>query len=138
MFDELNSDAAGSKKPQSTDYTALIILAIVSPVFFYFRHIGKTDVGLNAAICLGMCLVAVRIRWELRTRFWFWSVIAFVLVLHVPLFFVIQWPHARVPGVALLPVGLADVFIVLGAVRFVEKFIVKPPPTVQEQGCPGT
>jgi hypothetical protein len=59
-------------------------------------------------------------------------VVAVVLALHVPLFFLIQWPHIWVPGLALLPIGLADVLIILGAVRFVEKFIVKSPPPDEE------
>lgn len=132
LFDENKSDADEPEEPNPTDYTGVIILAILFPVLFFFRHIGKTDTGLNVAVCLGMCLVAIRIRWDLRTRFWFWGVVLFVLALHVPLFFVIQWPHGWVPGVALLPIGLADVAIILGAVKFVEKFIVKSPPRDQE------
>jgi hypothetical protein len=31
-----------------------------------------------------------------------------------------------------LPIGLADVLIILGVVRFVEKFIVKSPPPDEE------
>jgi len=132
LFDEQNSDADEPEEPKPTDYTALVILAILFPVLFFFRQIGKTDMGLNVAVCLGMCLVAIRIRWDLRTQLWFWGVVAFVLALHVPLFFLIQWPHTWVPGLALLPIGLADVLIILGVVRFVEKFIVKSPPPDEE------
>lgn len=132
LFDEQNSDADEPEESKPTDYTALVILAILFPVLFFFRSIGKTDMGLNVAVCLGMCLVAIRIRWDLRTRLWFWGVVAVVLALHVPLFFLIQWPHIWVPGLALLPIGLADVLIILGAVRFVEKFIVKSPPPDEE------
>ena len=125
LFDEPDSNANAPTEQKPTDYTAGVILAILLPIMLFFTHIGKTDVGLNVAVCLGMCMVAIRIRWELRTRGWFWGVIAFVLALHVPLFFLVQWPHGWVPGVALLPVGLADVLIILGAVRFVENRIVK-------------
>src|ERR1022692_1073441 len=98
LFDENKSDADEPEEPNPTDYTGVIILAILFPVLFFFRHIGKTDTGLNVAVCLGMCLVAIRIRWDLRTQLWFWGVIAFVLALHVPLFLMVQWPHAWVPG----------------------------------------
>jgi hypothetical protein len=125
LLDEHSSDTNESEQPRPTDYTALVILAILLPILFFFRYLGRTDIGLNVAVCLGMCLIAIRIRWDLRTQIWFWVVIAFVLALHVPLFLLIQWPHVWVPGVVLLPVGLADVLIILGAVRFVERFIVK-------------
>ena len=67
LFDEQNSDADEPEESKPTDYTALVILAILFPVLFFFRSIGKTDMGLNVAVCLGMCLVAIRIRWDLRT-----------------------------------------------------------------------
>jgi uncharacterized membrane protein YkgB len=56
------------------------------------------------------------------------GVVAVVLALHTPLFFLIQWPHRWVPGLALLPIGLAAGLILLGVVRLVVKFIVKVPP----------
>jgi hypothetical protein len=128
LFEEINSDADDPEEPKPTDYTSTIILAILLPVLLFFWYIGKFDMGMNVAIVLGMCLLAIRIRWDLRKRFWFWGVVLFVLALHVPLFFLIQWPHEWVPGVALLPIGLADLAIILGAVKFVEKFIVKSSP----------
>jgi hypothetical protein len=44
----------------------------------------------------------------------------------------VQWPPEWVPGIALLPAGLAALLIAIGAIRFVEKFIVKAPPPDQE------
>src|SRR5579859_4008355 len=105
LFDEQTTDSEVTKESKSPDYTSVIILAILSPVFFFFRHIGKTDIGLNVMIGLGMCMLAIRVRWDLRTRLWFWCVIAFLLALHVPLFLMIQWPHRWVSGQALLPIG---------------------------------
>jgi len=53
------------------------------------------------------------------------------LTLHVPLLFLFRWPqgyHGWFPAIGMLPIGLADALIIVGAVRFVEKFIVKSPP----------
>jgi len=133
LFEEINSDSDDPEEPKPTDYTYVVILAITLPVMLFFTLIGKTDLGLNVAIVLAMCVVAIRIRWDLRTRVWFWGVVLFVLALHVPLFFLIQWPHVWVPGVALLPIGLADLAIMLGAVKLVERFIVKSPPRDEEE-----
>ena len=92
LFDEPSWNA-GDAKERKTDYTAYVILAILVPIIFFFRYLGNFDMGMNVAICLGMCMVAIRIRWDLRTQVWFWGVIAFVLALHVPLFFLVQWPR---------------------------------------------
>jgi len=121
------------KKP--TDYTGLIIAAILAPVYIVFYLLNKEEMGRSVFIVLGMTMLAIRIRWDLRNRFWFWLVIVFVLALHVPLLFFVRWPegyHGWLPAIGTLPIGLADVLIILGVVGFVEKFIVKSPPPDQE------
>lgn len=120
------------EKQKSTDYSGVIIAVILLPVFIFFRHIGRIDLGLNAFICLGVTLLVIRIYWNLRKLFWFWLVIIVILALHVPLALRIQWPHGWVPGIVLLPIGLADLLIYVGAIKFVERFIVKAPPSDEE------
>ena len=95
-----------------------------------FIHWGKEDMGRSVFIVLGMILLAIRIRWDLRRHVWFWVVIVLLLGLHVPLFFVVQWPHGWLPAVGLLPIGLADCLIILSAVHIVEKFIVRATPRI--------
>jgi len=78
-----------------------------------------------------MVLLAIKVRWDLRKRVWFWAVIVFVLLLHIPLLFLFRWPqgfHGWLPAYAMLPIALADILIILGAVQPVETFIVKDPP----------
>jgi hypothetical protein len=67
----------------------------------------------------------------LRKRFWFWAIIVLLLLLHIPLLFLFRWPRGLngwLPAIGALPIGLADVLLILGAVGFVEKFILKIPP----------
>jgi hypothetical protein len=66
-------------------------------------------------------MLAVRIRWDLKERFWFWATIVLVLVIHVPLFLFVRWPHGRLPPISLMPLGVADLLITLGAVALAEK-----------------
>lgn len=134
LFDQQNSDADQPEESKAIDYTYvyLICLLILVPVFFFFRNIGKEDMGLNIGICLGIFVITIRIRWDLRTRLWFWGIIAFLLALHVPLFFLIHWPRVWVPGIAFLPIALLDASIILGTVRFTEKFIVKASTSSEE------
>ena len=55
------------KKKEPTDYTGLKILAILAPVFLLFIYLGKADLGLTATIVLGMIILVITIRWNLRT-----------------------------------------------------------------------
>ena len=132
MFDELNNDEQKPQEQKRTDYTSVIIFAITLPVLIFFSHIGKEDMGLNIGICLFVNLLAIKIRWKLRTHIWFWAVIVLVLALHVPVILMVRWPHEWVSKMTLLPIGLADLLITLGAVGLVEKFIAKAPPPDEE------
>jgi hypothetical protein len=121
------------EEQKSTDYTGVIIGAIALPVYFLFRYFGNPDMGLSAFICVGMIMLAVRLRWALRKCFWFWATIVLVLLLHVPVVLMVPWPHMTVNRITLLPIGFAELLIVLGAIRFVEKFIVKYVPLDEEE-----
>ena len=122
---------AETTERKRTDYTGVIIAAILAPVYLIFYLLGQEELGRSVFIVLGMTMLAIKVRWDLRRRFWFWAVIVLVLALHVPLLFLVRWPqgyHGWLPAIGTLPIGIADVLIILGAVRFVEKFIVKSPP----------
>ncbi len=114
-------------------YLGLIIFACTLPAVFLFWSFGAFDMGLNVGVCLGMNTLAVGNCWDLRRHWWFWCVIILMLALNVPLIVMIHWPHRWVPRIELLPIGLADFAITVGVVRFVEKFIVKSPPSDEKQ-----
>jgi hypothetical protein len=116
------------KEKKPVDYTGLILAAILAPVLILFIHFGKGEVGRAVCIDLGSILFAMKIRWDLRNRIWYWAVVVLLLALHVPLFLFIHWPGGWVPAIAALPFAVVDCLIVLGSLRFVEKYIVKTPP----------
>jgi hypothetical protein len=97
------------------------------PVFALFIHFGGEDLALPACIYLGMIALAIALRWNLRTRVWFWIVIALVVALHVVLLVEVPWPHFTINRITLLPFGVADLLVILGIIQFVEKFIVRAP-----------
>jgi hypothetical protein len=109
-----------------TDYAGLKIGAILLPMLLLFAYFGKEDMGLAAVIVLGVMAVAIKIRWNLRKHVWFWAIIAFVLALHVPLFFVIRWPQGNVATLFYtLPLGLIDFLIISGILGLGEKLLSK-------------
>lgn len=83
--------------------------------------------GLNVGICLAVNILVIRFRWGLRRHFWFWATMVSVVAAELCLVYRIKWPQHWVPGVSLLPIGLAGLLIAFGAIGFVEKFIVREP-----------
>ena len=123
------------KPKEPADYTGLKIVAILAPVFFLITFLANADTGLTACIILGMIMLAIKIRWNLRKHLWFWVVIVFVLALHVPLVFMVQWPQGKVPTLFYtMPIGIADFLIILAAVGLAEKFFSKDSSSNDEEG----
>ena len=120
------SDSDPSRENKTVDYTGLIFAAILAPVFLLFIYLGKADMGLTVFIVLGMIMFAIKVRWNLRKHVWFWPVIVFILALHIPLFFVVQWPQGNVPTLFYtMPLGIADFLIISGALRLAERLLSK-------------
>lgn len=121
MFD---SDPPKEKEP--VDYTGLKIVFLLAPVFFLFALLGNADMGLSACIVLGLVILAIKIRWNLRKHIWFWAIIAVTLALHIPLVLVVRWPQGNLPTLLYtMPIGIADFLIILGAVGLAERVFSK-------------
>ena len=123
------------KEKGPVDYTGLKIVGILAPVFFLITFLSNADMGLAACIVLGMVMLAIKLRWDLRKHLWFWVVIGFILALHIPLVRIVRWPQGNVPTLFYtMPVGIADFLIILGAVRLGEQFFLKgSSPTDEEE-----
>ena len=106
-----------------TQKTAWVVLLIVLPIQFAFSHAGYPGKGRVAAICTGMIVTVVWMRWNLRVRVWFWVAIALLFFLHVPLIFMVSWTDRSYPGVALLPLALLDLALIYGALKVVELLV---------------
>jgi hypothetical protein len=116
-----------------TDYTGLKIGAILLPILLLFIYLGKADMGLTVFIVLGVSLVAIKIRWNLRKHLRFWLIIVFIFALHVPLFFIVRWPQGKVPGLFYgLPFGLIDFLIISEGLRIAEKLFAKSSSSTDE------
>jgi hypothetical protein len=78
------------ERKEPTDYTGLVILAMLAPLFCFFIYLGKAEMGFTACLVLGLSMVAIKLRWKLRKHVWFWAAIALILLLHVPLLFIVR------------------------------------------------
>ena len=118
------------KEKEPVDYTGLKIVCILAPVFFLITFLSNADMGLAACIVLGMVMLAIKIRWQLRKRVWFWAIIGFVLALHVPLILMVRLPQRNVPTLFYtMPLGIADFLIISGALGLAERLFSTGPPS---------
>lgn len=124
MFDELETEK--SDQEQTTDWSGAVAGLLLIPVFLIFRYEGRQEMGLSSCVCLLGILLGIKVCWSLRAHLWFWGVVLLVFGLNIPLILIIQWPRRWVPGVALLPVALAEFALTVWALRLAERLFVKP------------
>jgi hypothetical protein len=111
-----------SQGKEPTDYTGLKIGALLIPVFVLLVFFGNADHGLAVCIVLGVTIVAIKLRWNLRKHVWFWVTILFVFALHVPLVRMVRWPQGSTPTLFYtMPLGIVEFLIVLGAIDVAER-----------------
>lgn len=113
------TDYPASKPSKFIGY---FIVAMIAPVYFAFLYLGRPGEGRVACVFLGMSLLAIRIRWELRKEIWLWAVIAALLALHLPLILFVPWPTGWVPAVGLMPLAVLDCVATLWIIGLVEKW----------------
>lgn len=137
MFDEINFNAEGRDEPKKDEgppsWAGTMVGIVTLPVLIIFDYLGKFYTGLSITIWLGMNLLAIWLRWDLRRRVWFWAVIFFACALELPVVFLIPWQRIAINRIALLPFGVAIAAVTLGAVYLVEMYFVKSETSDEEE-----
>jgi len=106
---------------QLTSKSAYLALLCSLPVLLVFALLGDWHTGIGAAICCGLVILVVMVRWDLRKRWWFWAVILFGVALQVPIVLLVPWANRGLTGISVLPLGALDYGVVYGCVKLAEK-----------------
>jgi hypothetical protein len=120
MFETLKDLEPEQQEEKPTNYTGLWIGLATLPVMIVFTHYGKDEMGMAAAVYLGMAILAAGIFWNRRRHVWFWVTLALVMALHVLLVIYVPFPGG-LHRMELLPIGVADLLIDVGCIKIVEK-----------------
>jgi hypothetical protein len=62
-------------------------------------------------------------RWRLKQHGWFWLTMIVLAALHVPLILFVPWTTKWVPALAIIPIGIADLYLMLWVLSVVGKFM---------------
>ena len=65
--------------------------------------------------------VVVAMRWKLRRNLWFWIALTLIAALHVPLILFVPWTTKWVPAIVIIPIAIADLYLMLGILSLVGK-----------------
>ena len=106
-----------------TPLWALIAVICASPLFFLFASQGNPGRGRAAMLSAAVIIIAIRSRWDLSHRLWFWITISIVVGLHVPLVLLTEWPQKGYAGYALWLPAVLDFAVVYGLIKVAERIV---------------
>lgn len=91
-----------------------------------FDHFGKLTLARPTMTSAAVVIIAIAMRWKLKRHMWFWITMIVFVALHVPLVLLVPWTTRWVPAFVIIPIGMADLYIMLWVLSVVGKFMGGP------------
>lgn len=91
-----------------------------------FYHAGRLDLARPVLYSIGMLGIATAIKWKLRRHMWFWGTMTILAALHVLLVLLVPWTTKWIPAIVVIPIGIADLYVMLWIVSAVGQFMGAP------------
>jgi hypothetical protein len=91
-----------------------------------FDHFGKLTLARPTMTSAAVVIIAIAMRWKLKRHVWFWITMIVFVALHVPLVLLVPWTTRWVPAFVIIPIGMADLYLMLWVLSLVGKFMGGP------------
>jgi uncharacterized membrane protein YjgN (DUF898 family) len=95
-------------------------VALTSRLFLLFYQLGQSGNGRAAWFSSFTIILAARVRGELSRYRWYWTTLAAIVVLHVPLILFVPWTAKWIPSFLILPFCVIDGIAILAVIQAVE------------------
>ena len=93
------------------------------PALILFDHFGKFNLARPTLTSAVVVVIAIALRWKLKGHVWFWITMIVLAALHVPLLLAVPWTTRWVPAFVIIPIGMADLYLMLWVLSVVGKFM---------------
>lgn len=91
-----------------------------------FDHFGKLTLARPTMTSAAMVVIAIAMRWKLKGHGWFWITMIVLAALHIPLVLLVPWTTRWVPAFVIIPIGMADLYLMLWVLSVVGKAMAEP------------
>jgi hypothetical protein len=103
---------------------AVAMLAIVSPLISFFRHLGRSDLTYPAILVAITLTFAIHEAGRMRRHWWFWATMAPVAGAHVLLLLRMHWSENEwIPARALTGLASGDLLVIFALLRLVARLL---------------
>jgi hypothetical protein len=102
-----------------------VLCVIAGTILFglLFLKFGRLDLARPSLITAAIMVLAIIMRWKLKRHVWFWITMVILAALHVPLILFVPWTTRWIPAFVTIPIGIADLYLVLWVLSTVGKFM---------------
>jgi len=126
---EMKREIQATKKLRLSWLQRIMIFAIGAPATFLFALYGRLQLVWPLMISIGMLLIVIWLKWDLRRYARFWVTISAAGIFQIVLVLFLPWPGAWMPAVAMTGISTLDFLLVLWIIVSVERVMGK---TLQE------
>jgi hypothetical protein len=124
MYEEPPVNVQDEMDKEPTSYPLTKVWAIflgVCALLVYWMYPNDNARGRAAAVCAYALFCAVRFRWNLRKKWWFWANVSAMAVVQFAVIQRIHWTNINLPTPLLFPWFGADLLLLVGFMKIVEK-----------------
>jgi len=102
-----------------------VLCVIAGTILFglLFLEFGRLDLARPSLITAAIMVLAIIMRWRLKRHVWFWITMVILAALHFPLILFVPWTTRWIPAFVTIPIGIADLYLVLWVLSTVEKLM---------------
>lgn len=106
----------------------LALMGGALPIALLFVYFGRFDLAAPTLFSILVIAVAIKMKWELRKRLWFWAVMVGITALHVSLIVCVLWTTRWIPAFVITPILVVDLVGILAIIILLEKLFEKATP----------
>jgi len=96
------------------------------PVYWLFDHLGRSNLGLPAAVATAVLGFTIDLKRNLGRRTWFWITITILTGVHVALLVLVPWPDKWIPAAVFAAIGSFDLVAMLVIIDAVGRLVGAP------------
>ena len=123
---DIKDDIKAPQQMRLPWWGVLCVVVSSALIAWLFDHFGRFELARPVMYNIAMLWIATAIKWKLRRHMWFWGTMTILAALHVLLVLLVPWTTKWIPALVVIPIAIADLYVMLCVVSVVRKFMGEP------------
>jgi hypothetical protein len=129
LIQDIKNDIRSAKKIRIPWWGVLLWMAGCGLIDWLLISLGKFDLALPALNSIAVVGFTIALKRNLARYVWFWSTMAILAAIHVPLVLLVPWTSKWIPAIAIAAIDSGDLIVMLAILNVVGRFVDGPKST---------